>query len=306
MTARQITNTPASVRQRLLNKARASNRPFNELLQHYAMERFLYRLSESEYGDRFVLKGALLLRVWEAPFVRPTMDIDMLGRTNNAPEALVAIVRAICQEPVEDDGLLFDDKSVSGAAITEDADYAGVRLRFHGKLGTARVKMQVDVGFGDVITPEPSLVDYPTLLSFPAPRLLAYPRESVVAEKFQVMLHRGMLNSRLRDYYDIWLLSRGFSFDGARLAEAIKKTCMNRDTPILERPVGLSTEFALETARRMQWRAFLRKSKLEGTPDDLAILVEEIRKFLGPIAQALSQDDDFQDVWDPPGPWKPA
>lgn len=269
------------------------------------MERFLYRLSASEYVDRFVLKGALLLRVWEAPFVRPTMDIDMLGRTNNAPEALVAIVRAICQQAVEDDGLQFDDDSVSGAAITEDADYAGVRLRFHGKLGTARVRMQVDVGFGDVITPEPSLVNYPTLLSFPAPRLLAYPRESVVAEKFQVMLHRGMLNSRLRDYYDIWLLSRSFSFDGARLAEAIKKTCMNRDTPILERPVGLSTEFAAETARRTQWRAFLRKSKLEGAPDDLATLVKEVGQFLGPVAQSLGQDSDFRNIWDPPGPWKP-
>lgn len=305
MTARQVTNTPVSVRQRLLNKARASNRPFNELLQNYAMERFLYRLSESEYGDRFILKGALLLRVWEAPFVRPTMDIEMLGRTSNAPEALVAIVRAICLQAVEDDGLQFDDDSVSGAAITEDADYAGVRLRFHGKPGTARVRMQVDVGFGDVITPEPSLVDYPTLLSSPAPRLLAYPRETVVAEKFQVMLHRGMLNSRLRDYYDIWLLSRSFTFDGARLAEAIRKTCMNRVTPVLERPVGLSTEFAGETARRTQWRAFLRKSKLEGAPDDLALLVDEVRKFLGPVAQAFSQNRDFQLVWDPPGPWKP-
>ncbi len=296
-------NTAASVRQRLLNKARGSNRPFNELLQHFAMERFLYRLSESEYGDRFVLKGALLLQVWEAPFVRPTMDIDVLGRTSNAPEALVAIVRAICRQAVEDDGLQFDDESVSGAAITEEADYAGVRLRFHGKLGTARVKMQVDVGFGDVITPEPSLVDYPTLLGFPAPRLLAYPREAVVAEKFQVMLHRGMFNSRLRDYFDIWLLSRSFSFDGARLAEAIKKTCTHRDTPILERPVGLSAGFAAEVARRTQWRAFLRKSKLEDAPSELATLVEEVGKFLGPIAQALSQDSDFQYVWDPRGPW---
>ncbi len=306
MTARQITNTPASVRQQLLNRARASNRPFNELLQHYAMERFLYRLSESEYGDRFVLKGALLLRVWEAPFVRPTMDINVLDRANNAPEALVAIVRAICQQAVEDDGLQFDDKSVSGAAITEDADYAGVRLRFHGKLGTARVKMQVDVGFGDVITPEPSLIDYPTLLSFPAPRLLAYPRESVVAEKFQVMLHRGMFNSRLRDYYDIWLLSRSFAFDGARLAEAIRKTCTHRDTPIPKEPVGLSPGFAAETARQTQWKAFLRKSKLEGAPDDLAPLVEEVGRFLGPVAQALGQDRDFQNVWDPPGPWRAA
>jgi hypothetical protein len=164
------------------------------------MERFLYRLSESEYADRFILKGALLLRVWCAPTARPTIDIDLLGRTSNSPESLEAIVRSICQHAVADDGLHFDAASISSAAIAEEADYAGVRIRFRGTLGTARVTMQIGVGFGDVITPGPSLVDYPTLLGLPAPKLLAYPRETVVAEKFEVMLHRGNLNSRLRDY----------------------------------------------------------------------------------------------------------
>lgn len=304
MTARRVTNTAASIHQRLLDRARVENRPFHELLQHYAMERFLYRLSESKYADRFILKGALLLRVWDAPFVRPTMDIDVLGRTSNSPEALVDIVREICRQAVDVDGLEFDSDSVTGESITEEADYAGVRLRLRGKLGTARVTMQIDVGFGDVVTPEPSMVEYPTLLGHQPPKLLAYPRETVIAEKFQIMLHRGMFNSRLRDYYDIWLLSRSFPFDGVRLTKAIKKTCMHRDTPIVERPVGLSTEFGAEVARRTQWRAFQRKSRLEDAPEDLTILVEGVAKFLGPIALALGQDGDFQHVWDPPGSWK--
>lgn len=306
MNARRITNTPASVHQRLLNQARASNRPFNELLQYYAMERFLYRLSKSEYADRFVLKGALLLRVWQAPSPRPTMDIDLLGRTSNAPESLEAIIRDVCDQAVEDDGLNFDATSVSAAAIVEAADYAGVRLRFRGKLGTARVAMQVDVGFGDVVTPEPSLVDFPTLLDLPGPRLLAYPREAVVAEKFQVMLYRGMLNSRLRDYYDIRLLSRSFRFDGPCLAESIKNTCTRRDTPIVAKPVGLSEEFASEVARRTQWKAFRRKSKLDDAPEELSASVAEVSMFLGPIAAALGSAGEFSDHWDPPGPWRRA
>ncbi len=306
MTTRRITNIAASVRQRLLDLARASNRPFNELLQHYAMERFLYRLSKSEHAEHFILKGALLLRVWRAPSVRPTMDIDLLGRTSNAPESLEAIVRSVCEQAVEEDGLQFDAESVSGEVIAEEADYAGVRLRFRGKLGAARVTMQIDVGFGDVITPEPSLVDFPTLLAFPAARLLAYPRETVVAEKFEVMLRRGMLNSRLRDYYDIWLLSRSFAFAGPLLADAVRKTCQHRNTPIVERPLGLSPEFAGEVARQVQWNAFRRKSRLEDAPEDMLTLVDDVAAFLGPIAEAIGQEREFQYMWDPPSVWRRA
>lgn len=306
MSARYITNMAASVRQRLLDKARASKRPFNELLQHYAMERFLYRLSKSEHADRFVLKGALLLRIWDAPTVRPTKDIDLLGRTSNAPEALEAIIREVCQLTVEDDGLEFDSDRVSGEAIAEEADYAGVRLRFRGKLGTARVMMQVDVGFGDIVTPEPTMVAFPTLLGHDEPKLLAYPREAVIAEKFQVILYRGVLNSRLRDYYDIWLLSKSYPFSGSKLAEAIKRTCSQRETPIVERPVGLSSEFAQDEARRTQWKAFRRKSKLDQAPEALGPLVEDVALFLGPIAKALSQGREFEHAWDPPGPWTPS
>ncbi len=269
------------------------------------MERFLYRLSKSEYAGRFVLKGALLLRAWRAPSVRPTMDIDLLGRMSNAPASLEAVVRQVCKQPVEDDGLIFDAESVEGAAIAEEADYTGVRLRFRGTLGTARITMQIDVGFGDVITPEPSKLTYPTLLGHEAPELLAYPRETVVAEKLQVMLHRRMLNSRLRDYYDIWLLSRNFAFDGALLAQAIKNTCARRETEITEHPSGLSAEFVQDPARQTQWAAFRRKSKLADSPENLIDLLESVADFLGPVVQALSHDREFRLSWDPPGPWEP-
>ncbi|MBW2593251.1 MAG: nucleotidyl transferase AbiEii/AbiGii toxin family protein [Deltaproteobacteria bacterium] len=213
-------NMSASVRQRLLNRARSDHRPFNELLQYYAMERFLYRLSQSVHVDRFILKGALMLRVWRSPELRPTMDIDMLGVTSNEKVDIVAQIQDILTVDVETDGLAFDPDSIQAERITEDADYEGIRIRFLGELGTARINMQIDIGFGDVVYPEPEESDFPTMLNSPVPRLLCYSRESSIAEKFEAMVKLGMLNSRMKDFYDIWLLSRQFDFDGAKLAAA--------------------------------------------------------------------------------------
>jgi predicted nucleotidyltransferase component of viral defense system len=304
VSARQLRNVAASVHRRLLNQARSTNRPFNELRQHYAMERLLYRLSRSKHSDRFVLKGALLLRVWEAPSVRPTMDIDLLGYTNNEPEPLAAIVREICHQPVEPDGLEFDAQSVTARTIVEHADYAGVRVRFGAQLGTGRITMQIDVGFGDVVTPKPTRVEYPTLLDFPPAKVLAYPREAAVAEKFQVMLRLAQLNSRLRDYYDVWLLSTSFNFDGPLLAEAIRKTCARRATEIPAEPPALSAEFAADTTKQTQWRAFRRKSTLDQAPEDLSHVVSAVAGFLSPIAKSLHDAREFTGTWHPPGPWK--
>ncbi len=267
------------------------------------MERFLYRLSMSEHAERFVLKGALLLRMWDAPAVRPTMDIDLLGRTSNDPAALTRIIQDVCRQAVAPDGLEFDPESVAAQIIAEEADYEGVRLRFRGNLGTAKITMQIDVGFGDVITPPPSLVDYPTLLGDPAPRVLAYPRESAVAEKFQVMIHRAQLNSRVRDYYDIRLLSRSFAFDGELLASAIQRTCDRRGTEIPVEPVALTGAFSEDPARQTQWTAYRRKSKLEQAPEDLREVVQAVADFLSPLAQALGSGQRFAGTWQPPGPW---
>ena len=267
------------------------------------MERFLHRLSTSKHADRFVLKGALLLRVWQAPAVRPTMDIDFLGKTSNDPAALARIMQDICRPSATADGLQFDAESVVAQAIAEEADYHGVRVRFRGSLGSARITMQIDVGFGDVVTPDPALVEYPTLLGDPAPRLLAYPRESTVAEKFQVMLHRAQLNSRLRDYYDIWLLSRSFSFDGALLTTAIERTCRRRATETPVEPLALTAAFSEDPVKQRQWAAYRRKSHLLDAPDSLAEIVRIVGAFLNPIARALGAGEQFAGTWRPPGPW---
>jgi hypothetical protein len=267
------------------------------------MERFLYRLSTSKQADRFILKGALLLRVWDAPAVRPTMDIDLLGKTSNDPSALARVIQEICRQSAAADGMQFDAGSVVAQSIAEEADYHGVRLWFRGSLGTAKVTIQIDVGFGDVVTPSPTLVDYPTLLGDPAPRLLAYPRESAVAEKFQVMLRRAQLNSRLRDYYDIWLLSRSFTFDGKLLASAIQKTCQRRGTEIPVEPVALTVVFLEDPAKQRQWAAYRRKSQLHDSPQSLGEIVQVVGAFLNPIARALGSGRQFAGTWQPTGPW---
>lgn len=199
-----IKNIAASVRQRLLYLAGEANRPFSELLQYYAMERFLYRLSKSPHRKKFVLKGALMFTVWEAPLSRPTMDIDLLGKTRNSMDNLVAVIQGACLQDVEPDGLSFDEKSVDAERIIEDADYEGVRVRFRSLLDTARCMIQLDVAFGDVISPSFLSIIFPTLLDMPAPRLQGYSMESTIAEKFEAMVKLGVLNSRMKDFYDIW------------------------------------------------------------------------------------------------------
>ncbi len=303
MTKRPVTNVAASVHQRLLNKARRENRPFNELLQVYAMERFLYRLSVSRHAEKFVLKGALMLTAWNAPISRPTMDIDLLGRTANDVDALVKIMREICGESVEADGLAFDPTTVAGQRIAEEAVYEGVRLRFRGALGNARITMQLDVGFGDVVEPSPRTVDYPTLLAMPAPRLPGYSRESTVAEKFEAMIKLGELNSRMKDFFDIWLLSKHFDFDGATLARAIGRTLAARGTDVSHRPIALTPEFAELPGKPAQWRAFVLKTRLSNVPEEFAPVVGAVSDFLTPVAEALVAGRKFEGRWSAPGPW---
>jgi hypothetical protein len=187
----------ASVRQRLLNRARAERRPFQELLQYFATERFLYRLAKSAFADLFVLKGALLLTAWNAPVTRPTMDIDLAGSTSNELDHIRSVIAELCESTTEPDGLEFDSASIEVQRIKEDAEYEEVRVRFHGTLAKARIPMQIDIGFGDVIVPEPVDVEYPAMLEFPPPDLRSYPKETVVAEKLEPLTVLGMLNSRI-------------------------------------------------------------------------------------------------------------
>ncbi len=303
MKRRELRNVPASIRQRLLNQARSSGRPFNELLQYFAMERYLYRLSRSSHAGKFVLKGALVFSSWRVSPIRPTKDIDFLGRLPNEIDEVAAIVKEICQQAVEPDGLIFDPSSVAGERIAEQAEYEGVRARFYGQLGTARVPMQIDVGFGDSVVPGPVMTDYPTILDLPAPRILGYTKETVIAEKFHTMVRRGILNSRIRDFFDVWALAQQFDFDGKVLARAIRATFAKRNTEIPVRPVALSQEFAEDSSKILQWRGFLRKSKMEGPANEFPEVINSINIFLGPLSETLASGLDYSGRWKAPGPW---
>ena len=274
-------NLPASVRERLLQRARAENRPFNELLQYYAMERFLYRLSQSLYVHQFILKGALMLRVWHSPELRPTMDIDMLGKNNNQPAAIAAQISKILTIDAEPDGLLFDIASINCEQITEEADYTGVRVRFQAFLNTAKIRLQIDIGFGDIIHPHAERASFPTLLDFPAPDLLCYSRESVIAEKFEAMVKLGILNSRMKDFYDIWLLSRHFRFDEEQLAQAIHLTFDRRGTSLPTHIEAFEENFIY--AKQSQWTAFRKRLRLEDTPTSFQETVSAIEAFFSLI-----------------------
>jgi hypothetical protein len=292
----------ASVRQRLLNRARAEGRPFQELLQYFAMERFLYRLATSPFADRFVLKGALLLTAWKAPITRPTIDIDLAGWTSNELDHIRSVVSDLCQFGTEPDGLEFDPASIEVRRIKEDAEYEGVRIRFNATLAKARIPMQIDVGFGDVIVPKPTEVEYPAMLEFPPPVLRAYPKETVVAEKLEALTVLGMLNSRIKDYYDLALLSQMDPFEGALLVEAIRSTFHHRGTAVEANPVGLTDAFGSDPARTVQWRAFIRRSRLD--PGwELAKIIEQVRCFASEPLAAAAEDRPFGLNWRPGGPW---
>lgn len=301
-----LKNVPASIHQRLLNAAKGANRPFNEVVQYYALERWLYRLAQSEYNDRFVLKGALMLLVWKTPVSRPTRDIDLLGRISNDPEAIRKVVASVCKVAVEDDGMIFDASTVTSERISEDGEYEGVRARFKAFLGKTTLPMQIDIGFGDVVTPEPVRIDYPTILGQPAPQLAAYNRETAIAEKFQAMVNLGTLNSRMKDFFDVMLLSREHDFSGAQLAEAIEHTFSKRSTEIDSGAVCFTNKFAEEPTKKVQWSAFLRRSLLKGTdiPNEFSPVVKHVRTFLQPIAVALTKKQAFELQWKAGGPWR--
>jgi len=294
-------NMPASVRQRLLNRAKREHRPFYELLQYFANERFLFRLSKSSHADRFILKGALLLGVWRSPELRPTMDIDMLGRTSNDEAEIIAQIRDILTVEVETDGLAFDPDSIQAERITEGADYDGIRIRFLGALGSVRINMQIDIGFGDVVFPEPEKLDFPTILNFSAPRLLCYSRESSISEKLEAMVKLGMLNSRMKDFYDIWLLSRQFNFDGAKLAEAIRGTFERRGTA-LPAEIEIFTEPFI-VAKQTQWAAFRKRLQQNHVPSSFREIMASVSSFLSPIITALNLEKATPKIWTAPGPW---
>lgn len=299
-----VKNIEASVKGRLQNKAKETNRLYAEVLQYYGMERFLYRFSQSDYAEQFILKGALMFTVWDVPARRTTVDIDFLARFDNQVKNIEGVIRNVCKIKVPADGLVFDDKTVNGRRIKEDADYEGVRVKFFGFLEKSEIQMQIDVGFGDVIVPKPSIIDYPTILNFPAPHLQGYTFESVVAEKFEAMIKLGLLNSRMKDFYDIWLMTRQMNFEGKKLAAAIKATFENRETPLPAKAPFFAEEIYDEKSdRAAMWRAFLRKKQIKIAPDSLAKVARAIEDFLLEPVKSITGKETIE-KWIAPGPWK--
>ncbi len=300
MSQKNIKNVAASVRQKLLNKSKELSRPFNELLQYFGLERFLYRLSVSTYQDKFILKGALLFTVWRQSAIRSTVDIDdLLGKVSNNPVDIEKIFQEICNLEVADDGLRFEDSGVTAEQITLDADYQGVRVQLYGYLDAARIRVQVDIGFSDVVTPGSEVSDYPTILDLPAPRLSCYNKETAIAEKLQAMVKLDILNSRMKDIYDIWILSRRFEFEGSSLANAIINTFKQRGTQITSEITTFNEKYYHNEEKIAQWKGFLRRSKVSDIPSELEEVTGFVRAFLKPVLTHIEQDNTFMKTWTP-------
>jgi predicted nucleotidyltransferase component of viral defense system len=297
-----VANLSASVRQRLLNLATERKEDFGLLLTRYGLERFLYRLSISPHRNGFVLKGALLLQLWTAETYRPTRDLDLLGRVPSDIN-FRKVFSEVCSQNVEDDGLTFLPDTIRVERIRDEEAYEGVRVRVEARLGHVRIPLQIDVGLGDTIVPASEELVYPTLLKFPAPKLHAYSKESVVAEKFETMVKLGVANSRMKDFYDLWVLARRFEFDSGTLAAAIQSTFKTRRTALpRSSPLALRTEFYELPTKQTQWRAFLRKSKLKAD-SSLKEIIEVIREFLMPLVDGVLKGNEENQVWQPGGPW---
>ena len=281
---REVRNIGASVRARLLRVSREKGQNFDLILTHYAIERLLYRLAQSRHAERFVLKGAMLLMTWfDEPF-RGTRDLDLLGYGNPAPDAVLDVFKEVLGQE-QPDGVVFDTGAARISRIREQNEYGGFRMRATADVAGARIAVNVDVGFGDATQPPAEWLDYPVLLDMPAPRLRGYARETVVAEKFQAMVDLGMANSRMKDYYDLWIISQTFEFDRSRLAGAISATFARRNTAIPDRlPDGLSTAFAVDAVKRQQWESFRQGLGLD--PGPLDGVVSSLEAFLMPAAAA--------------------
>lgn len=300
-----VKNLEASVRARLQNKAKETGRSFSEILQYFGMERFLYRLSQSQYADKFILKGALMFIAWQVAERRTTRDIDFLARFDNRVASIEKMIKDICVFPVPPDGLEFDAATVKGRKIKEDADYEGVRVKFLVFLDRARIAIQVDVGFGDVICPKPKAIDYPVILGFPRPHLKVYPAESVISEKFEAMVKLGLLNSRMKDFYDLWLMLRQFKFDGIKLAKALNSTFSHRKTPLpAHKPLFDGEIYDEKSDRQTLWKAFLKKGDIRNAPEELRNTAVEIEEFLIKPLEVMGKGREFKKEWKAPGPWK--
>ena len=296
-------NSAASIRQRLLNLARAQKQEFQLVLTRFALERFLYRLSQSEYRNDFVLKGAMLFQMWGGAARRLTRDLDLLSFGDADPARYAAVFENICKLEVPADGLVFHADSIRLERIKAHDEYHGLRATMLVTLESARISLQIDIGFGDAVEPAPVMIDFPTALDLPMPRLRAYSRENVVAEKFHAMVVLGIANTRMKDFYDLWTLASTYEFDSLLLRAAIEATFKGRETPIpVDPPLALTDKFAEEPVKMAQWNAFLNKGKLAtAQPIALREVVQTISGMLMPLLREPKGEGAGQRRWSPEG-----
>jgi len=303
MTTTREKDVGASVRARLLAMARDRREDFQLVLTRYANERLLFRLASSRHGDRFVLKGASLFTLWNGVPHRATRDLDLLGTGEPTESRIREVFLEVLKLDVPDDGVGFDLDTLTVGPIREDQEYGGLRVEVVARITTARVRLQIDIGFGDAVTPDSTVVDFPPLLDFPAPRLRAYPRETVVAEKLEAIVRLGMANSRMKDFYDLLVLARGFDFDGDLLSRAIRATFDRRQTPLPSAvPVALTADFADNPTKKTQWSGFVRKTGLVDV-GSLTETIEAVAAFTKVPLLAAAQATPSSARWRAPGPW---
>jgi hypothetical protein len=299
-------NLPASVAARLLNRAKQTGDVYQVLLTRFCFERFLHRLGESGVKDRFVLKGAMLLRLWSDQPYRATRDLDLLRRGDGSFDAIRSDIEAVCSVEVEPDGIVFDSTALRIEAIRINAEYAGARVFLPARCGTARLNLQIDMGVGDSVWPPARLCAYPALLDFAPPRILAYPPEAVIAEKLEAMIVLGDRNSRIKDFFDLQYLASRFEFDRVTLAEAVRRTFARRETPIpTEDPIGLTRVYWENPSRVPQVRAFSRRTGMTVGPDPGNEILTVLRPFLLPILSDLRQAAATPGTWLRRGHWVP-
>ncbi len=299
-------NIAASVRARLLNVAKTTGEEFERTLVRFASERWLYRLGQSAVRDRCILKGAALLAVWLPNPHRATRDVDLLGSGASDEDALAKLVSSVCETPCPEDGVTFDIGELSVEPIREEAHYAGMRALFWARLANAKVRMQVDFGFGDAIAHGPELVTLPLMLdALPTTTLRAYPREQSVAEKFEAMVQLEARNSRMKDFHDVWVLAGAFTFEGERLSDAVAECFARRKTAWTdEMPAALTAKFYEDATMRARWASYVKAGVAQDAPPpNFASIGERLISFLGPVRDAVMAGEPMPGRWMPTGEW---
>lgn len=304
MSRRATDGRAESIRQRLRNELKSRGEDVTLGLPRYAVERFLYRLGRSSHRERFVLKGATLFAIWGTAY-RPTRDVDFTGYGSSDPEDVIGAFREICNTPDEVDQLVFDVATITAEPIRDGSEYDGLRIRIRARLGESDISIQVDIGFGNAIVPGPEEKEYRTILGDPPPRILAYPPESVVAEKTHAMVILGQRNSRFKDFYDIYAMAGAFRFERTTLVQAVKATFERRRTPVqVALPAALAAPFYSSESRASQWRAYVDRNHLSDAPADFGRVGDRLTAFLQPIWADLGSESATAGDWRSGGPWR--